>query len=568
MVKKVNLRTLRYCLLAYCLFDWFIGYGGFVPLIEAQGAGFTVVTGTVTDPNGLPYAAGTISPILASAGTPTLAGLPYTPPTQPVGLSLTGSFVMQLGDNTQLSPGGTKWNFQVCSGAGSVQPAGGKGPVCFTLAAPITISGATQDISAQLNAVALSLTTLNAGTLHFPGAPPGGAGQCTAAQTAVNDATLALFECAPGGTWTAIAAAAGAVGFASVLTGTNTVALTVGTGGSLNTSGTGINNANQVNGGTVPLSAAFLGSNGINQPIVAVCASTQILVGNAGNLAVCQPLTGDSSITNTGVITNKAINGTLFSGLGTGILKNTTVTGVPSIAVAGDFPILNQNTSGSAASFTGNLAGDTTGPQGATITGRINGVSFGSLATGPLCNTTSTGLPFICAVGNFPTFNQNTTGSADHITGALSLANTPLTTNNDLLTVVGGVLARLPAGANGTFLGISGGVFTYAVPPGVSGQIQGFPTVGTGASTISNDQGFVFLGESAPGTDFCTRANAIFTANSAAVVDGRGYPGSTLACSVNPLANCGGNGAAGGGGQLLLPPSFILADVTWQVPKN
>src|SRR5262249_32617903 len=46
------------------------------------------------------------------------------------------------------------------------------------------------------------------------------------------------------------------------------------------------------------------------------------------------------------------LNGTLLSGLATGILKNTTGTGVPSIAVAGDFPTLNQNTTGNAATAT------------------------------------------------------------------------------------------------------------------------------------------------------------------------------------------------------------------------
>lgn len=45
------------------------------------------------------------------------------------------------------------------------------------------------------------------------------------------------------------------------------------------------------------------------------------------------------------------INGTSLAGLATGILKNTTSTGVPSIAVAGDFPTLNQNTTGSAATL-------------------------------------------------------------------------------------------------------------------------------------------------------------------------------------------------------------------------
>ena len=41
-----------------------------------------------------------------------------------------------------------------------------------------------------------------------------------------------------------------------------------------------------------------------------------------------------------------------MASLATGIVKNTTTTGVPSIAVAGDFPTLNQNTTGSAATLT------------------------------------------------------------------------------------------------------------------------------------------------------------------------------------------------------------------------
>lgn len=51
-----------------------------------------------------------------------------------------------------------------------------------------------------------------------------------------------------------------------------------------------------------------------------------------------------------------AVAGTDYSGgtaaLGTGILKSTTTTGALTIAVAGDFPTLNQNTTGSAATLT------------------------------------------------------------------------------------------------------------------------------------------------------------------------------------------------------------------------
>jgi hypothetical protein len=157
----MNLRTLRWALLAYAAFDLFFGgvCGGFLPLTPLAAAQFTTVSGTIVDPNGLAYANGTIVSVLILPGgtSPTLGGLPYTPPTQPVGLDGTGSFTIQLADNTVLLPAATKWNFTVCSAIGTVLPAGGKGPVCFTLASPITISGVSQNITAQLKAAALSL---------------------------------------------------------------------------------------------------------------------------------------------------------------------------------------------------------------------------------------------------------------------------------------------------------------------------------------------------------------------------------------------------------------------------
>lgn len=45
-------------------------------------------------------------------------------------------------------------------------------------------------------------------------------------------------------------------------------------------------------------------------------------------------------------------NAIALANLSTGILRNTTSTGIPVIAVAGDFPILNQNTTGNAATAT------------------------------------------------------------------------------------------------------------------------------------------------------------------------------------------------------------------------
>jgi len=102
--------------------------------------------------------------------------------------------------------------------------------------------------------------------------------------------------------------------------------------------------------------------------------------------------TGDA--TGASALTVVRINGTSLAGLATGILKNTTSTGVPSIAVAGTdyltpngsaasltgFPTLNQNTTGSSASFTGSLAGQVTGTQGATVV--TNAAVIGKVLTG------------------------------------------------------------------------------------------------------------------------------------------------------------------------------------------
>jgi hypothetical protein len=165
----MNLRRLRWALWAYVCFDLFFGgiCGGFLPLSPLAAAQFTTVSGTVTDPNGLPYANGTISASLVSSGSPTLGGLPYTPPTQPVGLSSAGSFVMLLADNTQLSPGGSTWSFTVSCAAGCVPVAGGKGPVSFTVTG-VTISGASQSITATLTAAAPALSFSGGGSSTPP----------------------------------------------------------------------------------------------------------------------------------------------------------------------------------------------------------------------------------------------------------------------------------------------------------------------------------------------------------------------------------------------------------------
>ena len=133
-------------------------------------AQFTTVSGTVTDPNGLPYAFGTIASTIVASSTPVFSSnsQPYFQPTQATALDITGKFVVRLADNTQLSPGGSTWTFTVCSAVGTVPVAFGKGPVCFTVTG-VSISGASQTISATLSAAAPALTATFGG-----GGTPGG----------------------------------------------------------------------------------------------------------------------------------------------------------------------------------------------------------------------------------------------------------------------------------------------------------------------------------------------------------------------------------------------------------
>jgi hypothetical protein len=126
------------------------------------------------------------------------------------------------------------------------------------------------------------------------------------------------------------------------------------------------------------------------------------------------------------------------SALATGILKSTTTTGALTIAVAGDFPTLNQNTSGTAASFTGNLTGDVTSTgmstaiSAATITGKaLTGYTIGT--TVQACSATDTILQCIQKMaGNqrLAEYNAGNTGTAQTIDWANAPAQKSTATGN------------------------------------------------------------------------------------------------------------------------------------------
>lgn len=185
-----------------------------------------------------------------------------------------------------------------------------------------------------------------------------------------------------GAAWAQLAAASsGATAWSAITGGTNANALIMGAGGSLARSGGGTIDASTLLGntwaapgaigGTTPGAGTFTAGS-----FTTITASTSIDLTHAIN-----PLTWNQNTTGTAAawttarnLAGNSVNGTanvafanafivqgtadaglsgaqFMGALGTGIVKNTTTTGVQSIAVAGDFPTLNQNTTGTAANL-------------------------------------------------------------------------------------------------------------------------------------------------------------------------------------------------------------------------
>jgi hypothetical protein len=166
----------------------------------------------------------------------------------------------------------------------------------------------------------------------------------------------------------------GSGAFGTLTGGTNNgAAMVVGTGASLAASGSGT-----------------------------IAATSMPTTGLTGALQAAQEPAHTGDVTNTAgslATTVKGINGTILSGLGTGILKNTTATGAPSIAVAADFPTLNQNTTGNAGTATAFASTPTQCTGGTFSTGITTGgnSNCGTPAGGG--NVSNSGTPTIHQTG-------------------------------------------------------------------------------------------------------------------------------------------------------------------------
>jgi hypothetical protein len=252
-----------------------------------------------------------------------------------------------------------------------------------------------------------------------------------------------------------------------------------------------------------------------NVPITAGSGTvTSVSVATANGLAgtVANPTSTPAltlSTTVTGVIKG---DGTSFSAatagvdfsagtstLATGILKSSTSSGTLSIAVAADFPTLNQNTTGSAAKWTTarNLAGNSVDgsasvpfankfiAQGTADSGLTNAQFMGALATGIVKNTTTSGVQSIAVAGTDyqAPITLTTTGTSGAATLVGNVLNVPV-----YAAPTGTVTTVSVVSANGLAGTVANPSTTPAITlsTSVTGILQGNGTAISAASTTGS----------------------------------------------------------------------------------
>ena len=198
------------------------------------------------------------------------------------------------------------------------------------------------------------------------------------------------------------------------------------------TNGSGNSSTSQLGAALIASGAVGNGSGSVTTvSVVSANGLTGTVTNPTTTPAITLTTTVNGIVKGNGTALSAATSGTDYSAgtsaLTTGIVKSTTTTGALTIAVAADFPVLNQNTSGTAAGLSSTLAVASGGSGAATLTGLLkgNGTSAFTAATA--------GTDYVIPSGNI-------TGTAAGLSTTLTIASggTGATSAAAALTALGG----------------------------------------------------------------------------------------------------------------------------------
>ena len=310
---------------------------------------------------------------------------------------------------------------------------------------------------------------------------------------------------------TVTASATAATAFSALTGSTNTsAAMVVGSGASLDYTGTGTIDANLVNGAVVPASAGFVATNSSRQLVAAAYTpahsgansditslsglTTPLSVAQGGSGTATPGLVAGTNVTITGSWPNQTINSSGGGGSGTVTsfsAGNLSPLFTTSVATATSTPALTFSLSNAAQNSV--LAGPASGGAGAP--------SYQTAPTISAANMTS-----------FPTLNQNTTGSAASMsisgqTGLLTF--TGLTSTNRAKTVRDAADTILELGGsytptatwNWTSASVTWPTFNQATT-GKSGGLTGCTQSAAGDICYWNGSAWLVLTGNASGTQY------------------------------------------------------------------
>ena len=243
------------------------------------------------------------------------------------------------------------------------------------------------------------------------------------------------------------------------------------------------------------------------------------LAGTVATPSVTPAITLTTSVTGVikgdGTALSAATSGTDYSlgtsALATGIVKSTTTTGALTIAIAADFPTLDQNTTGTAAGLSSTLVTTSGGTNITTYTtGDILYASatnvLSKLAAGSNTNvlTLTAGVPAWTAPAGGGAALSNDTATATNVYPMFAAATsgtptTVYTSNANLLykPSTGEFQASVPVALNGLFVNATTLVASYTVASGQSAQsvggTSGFTIPGALSVTLSSGSRWIIL---------------------------------------------------------------------------